>query len=104
VVRSVFILALLIVSLPAMGFGDPTRPPMKNAVSQPTASRASDNPQPLTAIFNRGNKRYAIIEDKIYYVGDSYHGERVVSIGEDNVLLRSSDGTRQLTLIQNIKK
>ena len=102
--KFILIFLILLNSQSAFAFGDPTRPPMNNVDRQPVVNRTINNPQPLTAIFNRGKKRFAIIEDQIYYVGDRYQGAQIIKISDDKVLLRSAEGTRQLTLIHSIKK
>ena len=84
---------------------DPTRPQI------PTSAKGENNSaitvrveQPLTAIFIKNKKRFAMIEGKIYQAGEYYKESRIVSIEQDKVLLNSSQGNFHLTLIPNIKK
>lgn len=85
--------------------GDPTRPliPSQSTVKSTPNSKPKTK-QPLKAIFSRGNKRYAIIEDKVYYRGDRYRGSRIIAIQSDKVILQTSKGKQYLTLIKNVKK
>jgi len=102
--KIIFVVTLLALSASAIAFSDPTRPPGYAQSAPKTSKTISKSKQPLTAIFTKGKKRFAIIEDTIYRTGDTYRDAKIIRISSDKVLLRSAEGTRQLTLIPNIKK
>lgn len=84
---------------------DPTRPLTHTVVrNENSVSAPAKAEQPLTAIFIRNNKRFAVIEGKIYQAGEYYRDSRILNIYQDKVLLSASQGHFQLTLIPNIKK
>jgi len=95
---------MLSIAASANAFSDPTRPLMSAPKSAPTEKVAVEKKQPLTAIFTKGKKRFAVIEEKIYRKGDIYRNSQIIRITDDKVILRTAQGTRRLTLIQKIKK
>ena len=104
-VNKLFIAIILIGFGTFANAGDPTRPLLPTAKSATTNNQPGRKvAQPLTAIFIRGDTRSAIIEGKSYRVGDYYRGNRVTKIYKNKVLLRSNEGSFQLTLISKIKK
>ena len=104
-VRYFLLLINLFVVCFAVSASDPTRPliPTQSTAKESTRVKP-ENKQPLTAIFTRGKKRYAIIEDEIYYRGDRYRGAQIVAIRSDKVVLQTAKGKHQLTLIKTVKK
>lgn len=82
---------------------DPTRPILGVA---PVSSEKATTKQNITlsAIFVKQGKPSAIISNSLYQVGDSFSGNKVVSIDSTSVLLRNSDGYRRLKLINKFKK
>jgi hypothetical protein len=84
---------------------DPTRPFMSESGKPKSKMRKKITvKQPLTAIFIRNKRPMAIIEGKLYSKNDYYRGSQITKILKDKVLLKSSDGNFQLTLIPKIKK
>jgi hypothetical protein len=84
---------------------DPTRPQTGHTpVKSVKQSSAKASAQPLTAIISKNNQAIAVIEGNFYRQGDYYRGSKVVQIDLDKVLLSSSSGNFQLTLIPKIKK
>jgi hypothetical protein len=82
---------------------DPTRPIIGAA---PISSEKTKTIQNITlsAIFVKQGKRSAIISNNLYQVGDSFSGNKIVSIDDTSVLLQNSDGYRRLRLINKFKK
>lgn len=101
-----FLIGLVLISITgfAKAFNDPTRPLMRAPKPVTVEKTSSESKQPLTAIFTKGKKRYAVIEEKIYRTGDTYRNSQIIRITDDKVILRTAEGTRRLTLIQKIKK
>ncbi len=99
------LLILICVFVLAAQAKDPTRPLMSGVgkTIQKTNNKTVSK-QPLTAIFIRNKQTVAMIEGKLYSKGDYYRGSRILKIHKDKVLLRSIDGSFQLTLIPKIKK
>lgn len=84
---------------------DPTQPISDHSVKATAKKIVSSRvQQPLTAIFTKKNGRQAVIEGRIYKVGEYYAGNKIIKIYQDSVLLNSSNGNFHLTLIPNIKK
>jgi hypothetical protein len=98
------IFLLLVFSLSAKAI-DPTKPLIPGA-GKVTSKIIKKNvfKQPLTAIFTKNNKAMAMIEGKLYSVGDLYRDARITKIYKDKVLLSSKNGNTHLTLIPKIKK
>ena len=84
---------------------DPTKPQIFVNKTK-TVSNTNTKPkvqQPLTAIFTKNRQRSAMIEGKLYRSGEYYKGSKIIKIEQDKVLLVSSEGSLQLTLIPTIK-
>ena len=96
--------AAIALSFSSWAYSDPTRPLLRAPAVKKESERTVKTKQPLTAIFTRDKKRFAIIEDKIYRTGDNYRDGKIIRITDDRVILSSAQGVRQLTLIPNIKK
>lgn len=88
----------------AAAINDPTRPFLTPIKSLKKAPRKTNAKQQLTAIFNKQGTRQAIINDKLYKIGDYFLGKKIVAIKSNSVLLRNSQGTSRLTLVKPIKK
>ncbi len=86
---------------------DPTKPLVRfNNLTKSTKSsviKKTKKKKSLTATFIKRGKRQAIIDDKLFELGDIYSGRKIISIHSDRVILRSSKGTSQLKLINQIK-
>ena len=84
---------------------DPTRPLMIEEKFKKTDKKSTKKVmQPLTAIFVASKSSSAIIEGKIYHIGEYYKDGKIINIYHDKIVLQSSAGNYDLTLIPNIKK
>ncbi len=82
---------------------DPTRP-IFGAAPKVTEATPAKQSITLSAIFVKQGKRSAIISNNLYQVGDTFSGNKVISIDSTSVLLQNSDGYRRLNLINKFKK
>ncbi len=81
---------------------DPTAPSYQfNNSNKKSATKKTNQ---LTAIFYKQNKRQAIINNKLYSIGDYFSGTKIISIQANHIILKNSQGTKKLTLIQSFKK
>ncbi len=84
---------------------DPTKPAIRVLSSQPESTvKTFRKKQSLSAIFIKGGKRQAIINDKLYQTGDIFSGKKIVAIKTNSVILKNAQGVSKLTLTQIIKK
>lgn len=97
---------LLAVPLTVIGFAqaqslrDPTRPGV-GAISSSNVQQASVEKIKLNSVLISGSGATAILNNKIYTLGDSVQGVKIVRINEQGVWL--ADG-RQFTLYQAVKE
>jgi hypothetical protein len=105
-IKKILLTCLLnFVVLGSVNATDPTRPfTAKSSKVVSKVSQKATTRQPLTAIFVRNKRAMAMIEGRLYSKNDYYRGSRIIKILKDKVLLKSSDGNFQLTLIPQIKK
>ena len=98
----VALLALVCCPLASSKNTDPTRP--DTATSSQGSGKRKIRKAKLSAIFVRNDSRQAIINGKLYRVGDFFQGQKVKSIHPTRVALIGAQGTYYLTLIDKIKK
>jgi len=83
---------------------DPTRPSLGAQQAVELVKTTTPKKKALTAIFFKNGIGKAIINNKLYQSGDTFAGNKVVSIKANSVLLKNTNGFQQLTLINKFKK
>lgn len=68
---------------------DPTLP---SQGAQMSAATGATSQWRLSSVVNSGNRAYAVIDNKIYSLGDRVHGVKIVTITDNTVSL--SDGRK----------
>lgn len=71
----------------AQSISDPTRPP-SNTAMQNVANAQVDIGFTLSAVFQKAQKRYAIINGDVVKTGDVFDGMKVIKISEKQVTLQ----------------
>ena len=82
---------------------DPTRPALTTAKMVNTGPIEIKKPQ-LTAIFIKQGVNRAIINDKLYRLGDFFGDKKIIKIEINGVTLMNNKDVSQLTLINPFKK
>lgn len=104
--KIVFMLAVLYTSLTQGEWRDPTMPP-PNSFSEPnTGTIIEQTPLPkVTAIWNHGRRRYALIDGTTVKTGDTLANElTILKINAHSVIVRYQDAKQTLSLIPALKK
>lgn len=88
---------------------DPTKPDLlgKNLSNQSKSEKKLINKtqkQVLQAILKKGNKYFAVIEDKIYEKNDFYLNHKIIEIKQNKVELLTNNGNKTLILFPKVKK
>jgi len=107
VVKKIFAFVLILYSFQGLALeriADPTRPAYLPSGKGKAGKTKHKKKRLLTAIFLKQGNRRAIINDRLYRTGDVFSGKKIISINENKVLLKNSNGISQLTLIKPIKK
>ncbi len=73
----------------AQALQDPTRPPAAAAAGHAAAAAGNDGPRLQTVLVGRapGGRHMAVIDGETVRPGDDFHGARVASIKDDEVVL-----------------
>jgi hypothetical protein len=98
------LLCLVIGSNTNAAVKDPTKPMFKTKQQGQSKNSTIIRKQQLTAIFIKKDKKQAIINDKLYRVGDYVGDKKLVAIDQSSVLLKSSSGVNRLVLVTSFKK
>jgi hypothetical protein len=110
VIHSFYILglAMFLVSFTSVAeqLRDPTRPPSSTHGKAPSRGVVKPKPQPklvLQTILISGDRRAAVISDRLMFVGDTISGYRLSEIRTGEVLLRKGKrATRTLELFPDV--
>ncbi|GLR72232.1 hypothetical protein [Agaribacter marinus] len=86
------LLLLLAASVCAKQEKDPTKPPAA-ALAQLIGTNTLNKDIVLSAIFTRGQQRYAVINKRIMRIGDDILGKQIVSIDAQSIKLRNMTGS-----------
>ncbi|WP_394203821.1 MSHA biogenesis protein MshK [Shewanella waksmanii] len=99
--RSLLVILLLPTLVQAQSLRDPTRPSASVYQQQSASSDVSDSGLVLQSIVVSGKDASAVINNKIYLVGDRVQGVVIAKIQSESVTL--ADG-RKLQMYQAIKE
>jgi len=100
-----FVLIILIIPLNVKSaINDPTKPLITPVLKKTINKKALEKKtQPLSAIFIKQGESQAIINNRLYRVGDFFYGKKIIAIDPNSVLLKSDKILTKLTLIKSIK-
>ena len=87
----------------AQAMNDPTRPPTGFAVGDPEAAGAGGGPL-LQSVKISPEGRSAIISGEVVRLGQKYGDAVLVKVAENEVVLKSKDGTQVLKMYPAIEK
>lgn len=98
-------LLLVAQAVAAQGLPDPIRPPASLAAEPDAEAANSGSSAPLLqSIMISSGRRMAIIAGQTVKQGDKFGDAKVVSIKENEVVLRNGDAVQTLKLFPNIEK
>ena len=94
--RSVFVCLLVVVAASAYATYDPTRPPDEADVAAVSVNQHAHLPS-LTSVLSSGHRKLAVLDGRVYRLGERGPGFEVISIGRGGVKLRTN-GLKTVTL------